>query len=163
MGRKIPAANPLPELLPGDVLLYFRKGSLVDILVGFRTWCWSASHVEVYAGQSTSWASRNGVGVGQYGFRRAGLRHVLRPVGKFDLAGAQVFFERTRGTPYGWADLLRFYSIRIHTRGMICSQFGDLLLRAAGVPAFSAEYLAGAICPRDFLVSGALRGIWRGR
>jgi hypothetical protein len=153
--------NPLPELKAGDCLLYFTRGSISDIVIGIKTWCLSASHIEVYAGNYMSFASRNGIGVNRYLFRRNGLAHILRPMFTFEMKGALEFFGNVRGTKYGWLDLLQFVSINIPTRGLICSQFADLLYRAAGVPAFNREYNAGAICPRDFLTSSAFTQIWK--
>lgn len=115
--------------------------------------------MEIYAGNGMSLAARNGLGVNRYGFRRKGLTHVLRPAG-FNLAEAEKFFLNVRGTPYGWLDLLQFFSIRISTKGLICSQFGDLLLRSGGVTAFSRNYSAGAVSPRDFLVSPVFAEEW---
>jgi hypothetical protein len=152
--------KPLPELKSGDCFLYFTRGSVSDIAIAIKTWCWSASHIEVCAGSNTSFASRNGLGVNRYQFRRDGLAHILRPA-QFNYHGALEFFNNVRGTKYGWLDLLQFISIKIPTKGLICSQFADLLYRAANVPAFSHEYNAGAICPRDFLISPAFTQIWK--
>jgi hypothetical protein len=126
-----------------------------------RTWCRSASHVEIYCGCRTSWASRNGLGVNQYAYRRNGLSHILRPTIPFDAIKAHKFFETVKGTPYGWLDLFRFFSLNLQSKGLICSQFGDLLLGAGSVIAFSRDYAAGAVSPRDFLVSPALKRIWK--
>lgn len=154
--------NPFPELRPGDTLLYYTKWDLVDFLIAVRTWA-DVAHIEVCRGGGLSWASRNGVGFNAYPLRRDGLRYVLRPVGPFDFAGAEAEAAKLRGAPYGWADLLAFYGLRVNCKGVICSQAGDVVLRGGGVAAFSDEYFAGAVSPRDFLVSPALTVIWRDR
>ena len=140
--------NSFPELKPGDILLYGGT-DLVSCLIQFRTWS-DISHVEVYVGPGRSVASRNGIGVGVYPLRIKGLRRVIRPFGEFDFDAAMRWFNTVDGTPYGWADLLRFYLINIPTKGLICSEFVDLFFRNAKLPLFNTNYPEGAICPGDY-------------
>ncbi len=152
-------SNPIPLLYPGDCLLY-DSGTLVDRLIKFRTWS-NVAHVEIYLGNGVSTASRNGVGVDFYPTRYSGLRYIRRPEGIFDLQSARKFAESKKGTPYGWADLGRFYLLKIPGRGLICSQYGDLVWRAGQIIAFAQDYPAGAVSPRDFLVTPLAKTIWR--
>ena len=139
--------NEFPPLEPGDILLYGGT-DLVSRLIQFRTWS-DVSHIEIYVGDGRSVASRNGIGVGKYPLRIAGLRRVYRPV-PFNLADSLAWFATVDGTCYGWADLLRFYLIDVPTKGLICSEFGDLFFLHGGLPLFNTNYPAGAACPGDY-------------
>ena len=140
--------NDFPQLQPGDILLYGGR-DLVSRLIQFRTWS-DVSHIEIYADAGRSVASRNGIGVGQYPLRVAGLRRVYRPKVAFDFSAALKWFATVDGTKYGWADLLRFYLIDVPTTGLICSEFADLWFRNGGLPLFNTNYPEGAVCPGDF-------------
>jgi cell wall-associated NlpC family hydrolase len=150
--------RPLPMLKPGDVLLYGNT-CLMSRLIQFRTWS-DVSHVEVYMGRGYSAASRNGIGVDIYPFRSEGLRYARRPQVRFNDALANAYARKMKGTPYGWGDLGKFYLLNIPGKGLICSQYGDLLLRSADVVAFDENYFPGKICPRDFLITPMLKTVW---
>jgi hypothetical protein len=150
--------NSFPELRSGDVLLYGGR-DLVSRLIQFRTWS-DVAHVEIYAGEGRSVASRNGIGVDLYPLRSSGLKRVLRPRRALDWESGMHWFYQVQGSPYGWFDLLRFYSIKAKSDGFICSQFADLFLRHCRLYAFNWNYNAGAICPRDFEVSPSFDWLW---
>lgn len=152
--------NPLPELKAGDILLYYSNWSIVDWFIAWRTWS-DVAHIEIYRGSGLSFASRNGIGVNIYPFRREGLRYVLRPNDEFDLESALKGFQKLRGLPYGFWDLLVFFSIKRKTKGLICSQLGDLVLQLGKIIAFSTVYFDGAIAPRDYEITPAARQIWK--
>lgn len=161
MPRKLNLAlDTFPALLPGDVLQYGGSG-FIDRGIQFRLWD-DTSHVEIYAGNLTSVASRNGIGVDRYLFRADGLRYVRRPVGLTpeQFAEGLRWFTTVRGRPYGWTDLLRFYSIKLPCSGLICSQFAAEFLRQCGQPAFALDYPAGEESPRDFKLPRELQLIW---
>lgn len=155
------------DLIPGDVLLY-GGDSFFDRVIKFKTGSIAGiCHVEIYYGQTNGWhfsaASRSGGGVMVYDFNPA-VKVVRRPVRPFDKASAAPWLRKTTGTPYGWWDLLRFVCIKTpqEDKGLICSQFADLYLRAGGIKAFSEDYAAGSVNPDEFLMSAALDTIyWR--
>lgn len=147
-----------PPLLPGDILLYNGSG-FVDWAIKFRTWS-DVAHVEIYLDDGFSTASRFGSGVDIYPLRLDGLQYVRRPVIHFDLAAARKFASLMHGMSYGYTDLGRFYLLNLPTGGLICSQYGDLLLRAAGVMAFAEDYPAGTVSPRDFRVTSLAKTVW---
>lgn len=151
-------SNPLPTLQPGDIMLYAGSG-FVDWAIKLRTWS-DVDHIEVYLGNQQSTASRNGIGVNTYPFRRDGLKYVRRPLGIFDLDAATKYADAMKGTPYGYGDLGRFYLLNIPTKGVICSQYGDLLFDAAGTVLFAEDYPAGSISPRDYRVTPLAKTIW---
>ncbi len=146
--------DDFPELMPGDILLYGGR-DLVSRLIQFRTWS-DVSHIEIYVGEGRSVASRNGLGVGKYPLRIVGLRRVYRAtIGaltypQFNFENCMAWFATVDGTPYGWADLLRFYLINVPTKGLICSEFADLFFRNGGLPLFNTNYPEGAVCPGDY-------------
>lgn len=150
----------IPELMPGDILLY-RGWSLFDIIIMLHTGSY-ASHVECYWGQGMSLASRNGKGVSKYPFRLMGLYAVLRPKMRLDFdRGNAWFFSKANNKPYGFADLGRFVLLKIPGRGMICSQFVALLFDNLGASLFAGHWERGAISPRDFMVTDHLDLVYR--
>jgi len=139
--------NDFPELQPGDILLYGDR-SLLSWAIRFRTWS-DVSHIEVYVGDGRSVASRSS-GVAKYSLRIDGLRRVYRPKAGFDFPKGMAWFATVAGTKYGWLDLFRFYGSNAPTKGLICSEFADLLFRNCGVPLFNTNYPEGAVCPGDY-------------
>lgn len=138
---------PLPVLYPGDILLY--GGGFIGALIEFRTWS-DVSHLAVYAGAGRAMESRKD-GPREYPLRILGLRRVIRPVAPFSFAAGRKWFDETASKlPYGYSDLGRFYSVTIITKGLICSQFGDVFFQKCGLPLFNPNYPTGAVCPRDF-------------
>ncbi len=99
--------KPLPNLLPGDLLLYNTPGSLVDCVIRLKTWS-VAAHCECYIGESRSLASRNGIGVGNYPLRIEGLIAVLRPKQPFGRTRALEWFKTVDGQKYDFLGLLCF-------------------------------------------------------
>lgn len=141
-------------LQPSDVLLY-SPSSLYGKLIAIKTWH-SISHVEVYVGANQSVASRDKKGVGQYAARLDGVQYVLRPNRPVDLAAGLAWFERdAKGQPYGWLDLLAFLGSTRDRKGMVCSPFATLFLRACGLPIFRDEP-ANKVAPCTFLYSEML-------
>jgi len=149
-------------LLPGDALLYF-SGDLFDWIVAVKTWT-CVAHVEIYAGQGLSVASRNGRGVNRYPLRQAGICCVRRPVGHLDREAAREWFERkARGQRYDWLGLLCFTLAvrRGSRRRMFCSEFATRWYRAAGHVPFDSEWDADKVPPSFFLASPNFETVWK--
>ena len=158
--KSVNTISDLPDLQPGDILLY-GDNSLLSWAIRFRTWS-DVSHIEIYAGNGHSLASR-AEGVNCYPLRTAGLRRIYRPKVEFNMqAGLRWFWANAAGTVYGWADLWRFYGIDVPTKGLICSQFADLFFQNTGLPLFNLNYPEGAVCPGDYekVSSRLLDQIW---
>lgn len=132
-------------LAPGDVLLYSGRSAMS---LGIRLVTASSyTHVEMFDGDGSAWASRDWLGVGRYPFRRDGLALALRihPAVPFDLEGARDFWRAADGEPYDWPGLAvsRLPWLQNRTsdeRAQFCSEamtralrFG--IARATGVPA----------------------------
>ena len=143
------------DLKRGDTLLYF-DDSLVDKIVAWKEGnpIDPVGHVEVYAGEGQSWASRNkgtDHGVNLYPFRIEGLAIVRRPVAPFDVNNvAEQWFKSIRGLPYGMADNLDDAGIEVTAGGMNCSHTAATLYHAVGNSMFDPTYPAKAITPDDF-------------
>ncbi len=146
------------DLLPGDTLLYKRSG-FFGWIISLRTGS-VISHVEIFAGNGESVASRDGVGVGRYPFRTQGLGYVLRPA-TFHADLANKWFESVKGAKYSWIDLANFIlpSVTVDSTGMFCSEFAVGYLRAGGVGLAHKEPTV-KISPRDFRLFDALTEIW---
>jgi hypothetical protein len=156
------ASNNLPDLQPGDCLLY-RPNSFFGWLIAVKTFN-RISHVEVYRGEHLSYASRDGVGVGLYRLRRAQLARVLRPAGPFDNAAARRWFwQEADGQKYDWLGLLCF-TLAVKQGAsdrMFCSEFATRFYRAGGLEPFQPDYDADHVPPSYFLSSGAFTTIWK--
>lgn len=131
-------------------MLYSPKG-VFGWFIRIKTWH-PVAHVEIYMGGCQSAASRDGQGVGRYPWRDTELLHVLRPNVPFDLVKANAYVDLMNGTPYGWWDLLNFSGWHVDTKGIVCSPFATLLLRAANIPVFNDED-PNVIAPFQFLTS----------
>ena len=146
----------MPQLLPGDVLLY-RGGGFWSWAIRVKTWA-DVSHVEVYVGEEQSVASRDGVGVRRFPLRTTGFYAVLRPRLPFDSRAAVAWFETVNGQGYDWMGLVNFYLAKWRGREngrQFCSEFATRFLRAGGVEPFTPEADADTIAPGEFLKSGA--------
>lgn len=149
----------LPQLQPGDCLLY-RPSGFFGWLIALKTWN-RISHVEIYAGNGLSVASRDGVGVGMYKTRYDGLAMVRRSEKPLNLAAATAFFARVDGQKYDWKGILCFtLAVAQGARDkMFCSEFATRWYRAAGLPLFG-NYDADHIAPAQFLMTELLQEIW---
>lgn len=150
-----------PTFRPGDVLLY-SGDSLFGLLIQIKTWS-RYSHCEVYDGDGKTVASRDGLGVARYPLRTDGLRVILRPLGKFDVDRARLWFETVNGQPYDWLGLLAFTSAKRQGKEnwkMFCSEFATRYLRAGGIEPFNG-YDADGIAPGEFMKSSTLIVVWK--
>jgi len=138
---------------PGDVLLY-RPTGLYGWFIRVKTWH-PIGHVEIAMGNGLSTASRDKQGVNYYPTRTSDLAYVLRPAVAFDLEAAQRYVSTMIGMPYGWWDLANFVGIPVDSKGIVCSPYATLVLRAGTVPIFARE-AANLIAPFQFLDSELL-------
>jgi hypothetical protein len=160
------------NLEPGDSLLYYgddvilspRNGAtFVDWLIAVKTGYW-LSHVEIYAGEGMSYASRNGIGVNLYKTRQNGLKAVRRPLCGLDLdAGEKWFNEVARGQEYDFKGLLCFYlAVRqgsLHK--MFCSEFQLRFYRTCKFHPVSPEIDADRTPPSMGWISPAFITVWK--
>lgn len=143
------------DLMRGDCILYF-DSSLVDAAIAWKEGnpLTPVSHVEVYAGNGQSWASRNTAtdkGVGLYTFRPEGLAIVRRPIAPFDVNNvADQWFKAVAGLPYGMGDNLEDAGVTLVQGGMNCSHTATTLYHAANNSQFDPTYPSRAIAPDDF-------------
>lgn len=153
--------NPLPDLLPGDCLLYGPK-DLFGYVTCLKTWS-PDCHVEIYKGAGNSVASRNGIGVNIYPFRRAQLNRILRPKAIMDLDSAMKwFYAKAQGQAYDWLGLLCFMMAVRHgsPKKMFCSEFATRFYRQAGINPFHPSFDADKIAPGNFLMSPLFEWVW---
>jgi hypothetical protein len=146
----------IPQLQPGDCLLYRPKG-VFGWIIAIKTWH-AIAHCEGYVGYGRSVASRDGIGVGEYPLREAELLYVLRPTVPFDVDAAMAAFRaRWQGQGYDYLGLLRFawrapVRDRRFDNRQFCSEFLTRWCRAGGFDPFNGED-ADAIVPFQFLLS----------
>lgn len=151
----------LPELLPGDCLLY-NADTLLDLAIRVKTWS-PVAHVEVYIGDGLSVASRNGVGVNKYALRKQGITYVLRPNQAFDQAAAlKWFYSNAKGERYDWLGLLCFTLAVAQgsPNKMFCSEFALRYYRAGGLNPLHPQWDADKTAPGNFLMSPAFDWIY---
>lgn len=152
--------SPKSILQPGDCLLY-RPTGFFGWLIAVKTWT-KVSHVEVYAGNDTSVASRDGLGVNRYSMRLDGLGYILRPNKPFSLMAGIAWFDGVRGQKYDWLGLLCFtLAVKQGAKDrMFCSEFATRFYRAASLQPFSPETDADHVAPAQFLQSPAFDAVW---
>jgi hypothetical protein len=148
-------------LRAGDVLLYRPKG-VFGWIIAIKTWH-SVAHVEAWNGKQAV-ASRDGIGVGYYPFRRSDLCAIVRPRRQFNIKTANYQFESNwRGQGYDWFGLLRFawrapVDATKFNNKQFCSELITRWLRAGGLDPFNGED-ADAIAPFQFLLSPVFRKV----
>lgn len=139
------------DLIPGDILLFDSPG-LFSWLIRVKTGG-KYSHCEVYVGNSSVWASRNGAGVNSYPLDLTHVTAILRPKGKLDWKGGMHWFYKVaKGQKYDWLGLLNFYIAKMQGREnnkMFCSEFVVRLFRAFGFPLFPFSVDADGVAPSD--------------
>jgi hypothetical protein len=146
----------IDRLTPGMVLLY-KPTSAFGKLIVFHTGG-PCSHAELYIGDGTSLASRDGEGTGRYPLRTTDLGWVLRPMTAFDQPKALAWFTAQAHQKYGWSDLLQFCGYPVNGDGVVCSPFVVYALRAGGVHVFK-DIAPERIAPNDLLLSEYLEDV----
>jgi hypothetical protein len=149
------------DLQLGDILLY-NSLDIFDLAIDIKESDGKA-HVEVWAGNAESWASRNGIGVNLYPYRSSGLVGVRRPKGQFNKPAVDAWFEDgVRGMKYGWSDILASLEIEDagsgttnikQFSGVDCSHFAAALMEVAECPQFDTGYSKNKISPAEFDLS----------
>lgn len=146
----------------GDNLIY-RPSSFFGWVIGIKTWHLSASHCEMYAGQSMSFAARSS-GVNVFDLRTDGLSYVLRPEAPFDFYKAESwFYKSAKGQGYDWTGVFGvFTTLKKHgsKKRQWCSELLTRLDRAGGIDPFSELTDADTVAPFQLLTSPKLKLIW---
>lgn len=154
---------PLPQVQPGDVLLY-RGRSFWSWFIRLKTWA-PTSHVEGVVSATQVIAARQ-CGVGRFSLTTRDLYAVLRPTEPFALEPAMAWFaHNAEGQGYHYWGLFRFFllgrpSSGEHTK-MFCSELLVRWFRAGGFDAFAPGYDADKTSPGMFLSSPKFDEIWR--
>lgn len=151
-------------LLPGDVLLFDRKG-FFNWVIHHATNA-PVSHTEVYVGSGKTAASRNGIGVDIYDLDVNGLAVVLRPKLPFNLPAALAYQQSVLKQGYAWTGLWRAFVNnswgRTDTKQW-CSENSTNVQRAGGVEPFTEDIFSDMIAPGDFLKSAAYVHFWKAK
>lgn len=151
----------LALIQPGDCLLY-GGSSLTDLIIEVKTWS-IVAHVEIALDSGSSIASRNGIGVNKYAFRKEGLMFILRPKTTLRLdLGLRWFEDVAKGQAYDWLGLLCFtLAVKQGSPNkMFCSEFATNFYRACQLPIFNPYWPADKVSPGNLLTSPALDIIW---
>lgn len=162
--------KPLPQLQPGDTLLYNTPGDFVDWVIRVKTWS-PAAHIEVYVGDGCSVASRNGIGVNRYSLRGEGLVAVLRPAVPVDVARGMAWFyakgpngERPPcGQGYDFKGLMCFAlaAKQGSPNKMFCSEFARNWYRSTSWDPFHPDWNSDKIAPGTFLIIPSFNHVYR--
>jgi hypothetical protein len=153
--------TPPMNLLPGDVLLFRRKGVFNWLIEHATNSC--VSHCEVALGPAMTAACRNGIGVDFYSVDLTGLAVVLRPKTAFDVGHAITYQTSVLKQGYDWTGLWRAFAANQWGRNNTkqwCSENTTLVQRAGGVEPFTPDIPADMIAPADFLKSAAYAHVW---
>lgn len=145
-------------LLPGDVLLFNRKGFFNWVIR--RASNRDESHSEVYIGGGITVASRNGKGVSTYDLDTQGLSKILRPKAlQLDWATALKWHASVDGSRYDWPGLWRAFVLNRYDTApdaFWCSEHTTEFMEKLGVPLFPPDVPASSITPGDIAQSLAL-------
>jgi len=139
------------QLQRGDVLLY-KPSSAFGIAIAWLTAGW-VSHVEIYAGDNYSYASRDGKGVMLYDLRLDGLAEVRRSTVPLNHAAMHRAFMAHSGHRYDYATIKKFLTFgrtKGRTDAEVCSELATILLRAGGHTDLFGAAAPDEISPRDF-------------
>lgn len=158
--------SPVPDLRPGDFLFYHAKGwwDVASQLTMRRTAWGYAVHVEVYHRNGLSTASRNGIGVNLYPFRKEQLLSVRRSPISWDYDQAFSWFTHVaRGQEYDWLGLLCFtYAVKQGSpHKMFCSEYATRFARHGNLRIIRAQMDADTVSPNALEATPALNDIWR--
>lgn len=144
------------DLIPGDCLLYRRTpfaksklGWFFGLVINIKTWS-RFSHVEIYAGNGKSFASRDGVGVGLYSYRADELAEVRRPSAlRYDHLKAVKWFDTVNGQKYDFMGLLCFTLAVMQGAKdkMFCSEYAVRHYRSAGLEVLNPDDDADKAAP----------------
>lgn len=151
----------MPQLQPGDVLLFARTG-FFNWLIHHVTNA-PVSHTETYMGGGITIASRNGKGVSAYLLDTSGLAVILRPKTHFNVGKALAYHQSVSGQGYDWTGLWRAFAQNKWGRNNTkqwCSENTTNVQRAGGVEPFTPDIPADMIAPGDFLKSAAYTHVW---
>lgn len=149
-------------LRPGDTLLYFDAHSPVDWFIAVKTGG-KVAHIELFAGEGMTEASRNGLGVNRYSLRLDGLVCVRRPKVGIDWAAGESWFNNVaRGQDYDFKGLLCFYlAVKQGSPDkMFCSEFALRRKRMSSFQPFNPDQDADDTSPLDFWKCGTEETIW---
>lgn len=150
----------LPDLVPGDVLLY-RGTGWVSQAIRIKTWS-DVSHAELYVGEGRTVTARLKGGADYFRVTDRDLAYIYRPHHTWaaDPALAQ-FDQAMRGQKYDLLGLLlSFYAVRQgrDNRRAFCSEVVTRVLRWGHVEPFAIDFDADAVAPAQFKQTPAL---WR--
>lgn len=150
----------LPQLQPGDCLLYRGRG-FFSWLIRVKTWS-AVSHCEGVVSPVEAVAARTH-GVRRYPLTGAHLYAILRPLEPFDLKAAMAWFaEHANGQRYDTWGLLRFFLLGGPSLDkQFCSELLTRWYRAGGIHPFADGYDADLTSPGMFLSSPKFIELWR--
>lgn len=158
-------------LLPGDILLFDRRG-LFNYIIKLKRGE-KFSHCENYIGGNDTVASRNGLGVARYALKLDGLAAIYRvkPNIPLDVTAGMKWFNSTDATgrklidgqKYDWVGLLSFTFAQFQGREnakMFCSEFTMRFMRHCGIELFNSDTDADAVSPGMIPYSPILYPVW---
>jgi hypothetical protein len=159
----------LPNLKPGDLLIYSRKG-LFGLGIKYKTWS-KYTHVEVYKGDGLTHAARDGfnlkpppskgTGVGTYFISFDGLVKVRRPFLTPNLEEASKYEEEVKGQIYDWMGIFRFFTLGKQSQDkQFCSETATRWERRAGTRPFAESQDADLASPRDLAFTPSFYDIY---
>lgn len=140
-------------LKPGDALLY-APSSIFGWVIAVKTGS-KRSHMEIYAGNGMSVASRDGIGVGKFPLRTANLAAIFRPPAQYNHRESMTWFETVNGQKYDWKGLL-VTTLAVNQGSldrMFCSEYATRHYRRGNVEPFQKEFDADRVVPMFYELS----------
>lgn len=156
------------DLRPGDILLYGGSGGGEGFAAENDP---DTDHAARYIGDGKVFTAFPKGGVGVYDFNPAGLVHVRRPLGQFNLAKVLAWIPTVAGAPYGWGDIKSAAGLNetphyfvpdaatIHATGADCSDCTAMAGEVGECPDFDPAFDKRRITPAHFKLSIASRAM----
>jgi hypothetical protein len=155
--------NDLPDLLPGDVLIYTGR-SFFDWVIRLKRGSF-ACHTEIYIGGGQSVAARNWPQkVNRYPVRWKGLYRVYRPNQTVDIdAAMKWFYSKAQGKSYDILGLLcfTFAAWQSSPDKFFCSEFARDFLVPGGFDPYNPDFDSDHCAPDHYETSANCTTFWK--
>lgn len=157
-----------PKILKPGMLLLYEASSLFGYAIAAFSGS-RISHIEMYAGDGTSYASRDGVGVDEYPLRLKDLALVLEAVEPLNMDRVREGFSRKIGHRYDNSTILKFATFGLFggkPMAEVCSEIQAYLVRVGGLERAFGDKQPDEVKPSDFVDAmnhGVFRKVWSNR
>lgn len=149
-------------ILPGDILLYDKKGignTIIKFVRGEKY-----SHVAIASRAGKMMEARQWQRLDEVPIRTEGLAAIYRTKNQIDFeAGYHWFLTRAKGQKYDWIGLLSFKFAKLQGRNngkMFCSEFAHRFFKKISYHLFAEDMDSDAVSPGMIPYSARVFPLW---